>query len=260
MRGGVRGRAIQGILPRLLQQADLGAERPDGLHLREEVFGMRRFGGGGRVGAFGLLGRTRLRGFVLVELLLNHSALVAACTGQVLMGIIELVLIESELGVDQIQVFLQGVFGAGGRLGDLRSELRDAGSLGADPRFQIHQTLIQFASFSGFGRRIFLGVFEGRGKSEVDGVVGEAQSFLGVLLLPVGDRQRSQLLGGFERAGIDELFFMFVANRVHVEPARRIGPIVRVDGRGQRRNQQDQESGEDDFLEGFHWNPPKQQL
>ena len=81
VRGGVGGRAIQSILARLLQQADLGAQRPDRLHLGEEVLGMRRFGRGGRVYAFGFLGGMCLGGFVFVELLLNHGALVAADAG-----------------------------------------------------------------------------------------------------------------------------------------------------------------------------------
>ena len=156
------------------------------------------------------------------------------------MGIVEFVLIERELGVDQIEVFLHGVFGAGGGLGELGGELSYARGLRTDARFQIHQTFIQIAGLGRFGRRIFLGVFEGRGKGEVDGVVCKPQRFPSVPLFPVTDREKSQLLRGIKSASIDELIFVRVANRVHVEPARRIGPTAGEDGRGQRRDQQDQ--------------------
>ena len=200
----------------LEEQLLLGAQGPPGLELGDDVSRLGKFHGGrrrgGRRGGRGARSGSRMRirdvrfrRFVLIDQLLNGGLLVAAGSNQVFLGVFEIVLVESQLGLRDAELLLKRILLTGAGFGQLLSELRHARLIGCNTRLRRLQAR-RSARVSGVGGAGFSAASRmAAAKAEIHGMVSEPESLLrkGLLARP-GDSQMEPVgLSGFQRVRIN---------------------------------------------------------
>jgi len=144
-----------------------------------------------------------LRGsFVAVELLLDGSALIAAGTDEILMGVVSFIFVQGQLRLRKVELLLKIFLGAGAGGGQLLGQIRNMVLVGSDVGLSLFQAGREFDCFGSEGRRIFQGIAKSSFKCIVNRLVRQAQGLLRKIVLLGSDRERSQLLGCLESTSI----------------------------------------------------------
>ena len=147
--------------------------------------------------------RMYFRGLVLIDQLLNGRLLVASGPDQVFVSIFQIVLVESELGLGDAELFLKSILLTITGLRQLLSQLGHAGLVRRDACFHLFDSRKKAACLGRQWRGIFRRVVHRRRERQVNGMVTKPQSLLREVLLVVRDREWSELLSGLERVHID---------------------------------------------------------
>ena len=238
--------ARQRRLLRLRQQRSLCMQRQPRPRLVGNAFGLRQLDRCRRSGrcAYQRAGALRGRCLVLIEQTLNRGLLVAPGADQVLAGVLEVVLIERELGLRDPDEVLQLILGAAFRLGEHRRELRDAVLVRGHASFSLLDPRGEFACLRSEGRGIFRRVLHRGGKREIDRMIGETQGLQRVVLLGVRDGELRELLRRLQRPHVHRVRGVSGGRAQGAHPLVVIGPVARENHRSQRQHQQRQQPGQ----------------
>jgi len=138
-------------------------------------------------------------GLVLLEEALDRALGIAAGALQIFFGVVEFVLIEFELSFGDVDLVLDVFFCTLFRGSELVGEVGDLVLIVLDHSGGLTVAGAEFTLFGGERGRMLGGLAERVGESEIDLVVGEAESLTGELLFLGSGGEGGQLARGLQR-------------------------------------------------------------